>query len=149
MTSRDELLDEACDSLLTYLRRSVPRQSEVVSKMGMTLHQFRALIMVYNEDGCTTTDLADAVRVHPSVATGIVQRMVSRGIFRRVEDADDRRIRRLYLTEEGRAIADEVVGTARQQRRDQLAALDDDELASLARLLQRVTTSIEGARVDA
>ncbi|WP_062302116.1 MarR family winged helix-turn-helix transcriptional regulator [Demequina subtropica] len=146
MSDRDELLEEACEALVVFLRKSVPSLAETVSHMGLTLHQFRALVILYAEDGCTTTDLADAVGVHPSVATGIVQRMVQRGIFNRHEDPDDRRIRRLSLTAEGRELAQEVVGTARVQRRAQLAALDDAQLAQIRGALETMTAGLAASR---
>lgn len=142
MDEREQLLDTACDDLLRYLRRSVPRQAEVVSQLGLTLHQFRALVTVAGEDGCTTTQLAENVGVHPSVATGIVQRMVARGFFDRVEDAGDRRIRRLHLTPAGKELADEVVGTARTQRRHQLEALDNAQLEQISALLRVLTEGV-------
>ncbi|WP_062379953.1 MarR family winged helix-turn-helix transcriptional regulator [Demequina pelophila] len=148
MDGRDELLDAACEDLLRYLRRSMPRQTERVAGEGLTLHQFRALIIVYSDEGCTTTDLADAVDVHPSVATGIVQRLVTRGFFRRVEDPEDRRIRRLYLTDEGRALAEEVAGTARATRRRQLEVLDDAQLAQLRTILATLVDGVEQERAE-
>lgn len=128
MAGRDALLDATCDDFLTLLRVSSPRQAEAVTSLGLTLHQFHALVTLEAEDGCTTTKLAAAVGVHPSVATGIVQRMVTRGFFERHEDPLDRRIRRLSLTPLGRELAEEVVGTARVQRRRQLEALSDEQL---------------------
>ncbi len=146
MSDREELLEAATDALVVFLRRSVPRTAETVSNLGLTLHQFRALVILYAEDGCTTTDLADAVGVHPSVATGIVQRMVQRGIFERHEDAVDRRIRRLTLTPMGRELAGEVVGDARVQRRRQLAALDEAQLEQAKVLLDAMIAGLEHAR---
>ncbi|SEJ33130.1 MarR family winged helix-turn-helix transcriptional regulator [Demequina mangrovi] len=146
MSEREELLEAACDSLVVFLRKSVPSLAETVAHMGLTLHQFRALVILYAEDACTTTDLAEAVGVHPSVATGIVQRMVQRGIFDRHEDPDDRRIRRLSLTPAGRELAAEVVGTARVQRRSQLEALDDAQLAQIRGALDTMTAGLVPAR---
>lgn len=147
VTDRDALLDATCDDLLTFLRRSVPRTAETVSSMGLTLHQFRALVILFADEGCTTTDMADAVGVHPSVATGIVQRMVQRGLFERREDASDRRIRRLSLTPEGRALAEEVVGTARAQRRHQLETLDAPRLEALRGILGELIAGLDRTRV--
>ena len=146
MAGRDALLDETGDDLLAFLRRSVPHTAETVSSLGLTLHQFRALVVLFAEEGCTTTDMADAVGVHPSVATGIVQRMVQRGLFERHEDPEDRRIRRLKLTRAGMELAEEVVGTARAQRRRQLESLDDSQLASLRDILESLNSGLDTTR---
>lgn len=145
MGDRDALLDTACDELQHFLRISAPR-TEVVTSLGLTLHQFRALVIVYSQEGCTTTDLAEQVGVHPSVATGIVQRMVQRGVFERSEDPADRRIRRIRLTASGRELAEEVVGTARVQRREQLESLDDAQLELIATMLSAMIGGINGRR---
>lgn len=144
MSTSPDPLDDVTDRLLHFFQVSMPHQAASVAQMSLTVHQFRALIFTLMHDGATTSDLAEFVGVHPSVATGIVQRLVERGLLERAEDANDRRVRRLHLSGGGRAFMEEAMGTVRAQRREQLAVLSDTQLDQLAGILATLTDSIEG-----
>lgn len=143
MSTPHDPLDDVTDRLLHFFQVSMPRQAASVAQMGLTVHQFRALIFALTHDGATTSDLAEFVGVHPSVATGIVQRLVERDLMERVEDSTDRRVRRLHLSPQGRAFVEEAMGTVRAQRREQLSALSPAQLTQLGEILDTLTRSIE------
>ncbi len=142
MTARDELLGDVLDRFVGFLRVSTPRQASSVAEMNLTLHQFRALAFCSLNDAVTISELAEFLGVHASVATGIVQRLVERDLLLRTEDAEDRRVRRLALTTEGRAFIEDVMGTARAQRREQLAVLSDDQLRAFADVLDTLCAGL-------
>ncbi|WP_144016143.1 MarR family winged helix-turn-helix transcriptional regulator [Demequina sp. NBRC 110052] len=145
MTDRESLLDTTVAEFMRFLHRSSPNQVGAVARLGLTLHQFRGIIIVYVEPGITTSDFADAIGVQPSVATGVVQRLVARDLVRRELDADDRRVRRLYLTDQGNEVAEEAAGIARSARRTQLSALDDGQLEQLRELLRVLDSGLDRA----
>jgi DNA-binding MarR family transcriptional regulator len=66
--------------------------------------------------------LAEALDVSQASATGIVDRMEQRGLVERRRDADDRRVVRAAITDEGRRL---IAGMA-AERRDHLARILDD-----------------------
>lgn len=131
MPDSNEALDSAVDALVSFLRASAPRQSQSIADLNLTLHQFRALVHISNLDTPTTTEVAEAVGVQPSVGTGIVQRLVSESLVERRDDDADRRIRRLVLTRRGRAVIEEALGAAKSQRRVQLSVLSAAQLEQL------------------
>ncbi|WP_430867475.1 MarR family winged helix-turn-helix transcriptional regulator [Demequina aurantiaca] len=139
---REELLDDVLESMVQFLRASNPLQGDAVAQSNLTPHQFRALVFALVHDNATTTDLAQYVGVHPSVATAIVQKLVGRGYIARTEDTQDRRIRRLCLTESGREFIEAVVGTARAERRRQLDALSEDQMRQLSGILETMSAAL-------
>jgi len=134
VSDREETLNGAVDALVSYLRASAPRQGENIANLNLTLHQFRALAHISNLDAPTTSEIAEAVGVQPSVGTGIVQRLVSEGLVERRDDASDRRIRRLVPSGRGQAVIEEALGAAKSQRRVQLSVLSDAQLAQLTEI---------------
>lgn len=139
---RDELLEATLESMVQFLRASNPKQGDAVAQSNLTPHQFRALVFVLVHDNATTTDLADYVGVHPSVGTGIVQKLVGRGYITRTEDTHDRRIRRLALTDIGREFIEEIVGAAREGRRRQLEALSHEQLEQFGAILETMLAAL-------
>jgi DNA-binding MarR family transcriptional regulator len=59
------------------------------------------LILLSTEGPLAHSDLAQALGVGLATVTGLVDRLVARGLIERVEDATDRRIRRAKLTAAG------------------------------------------------
>lgn len=142
---RDEVLEEVLESMVQFLRASNPKQGDAVAQANLTPYQFRALVFTLVHDNSTTTELADYVGVHPSVATAIVHKLVTRDYLARAEDPDDRRIRRLTLTAGGREFIEGVVGAARAERRRQLDVLSTNQLAQLGGILDTLRAGLTEA----
>jgi DNA-binding MarR family transcriptional regulator len=90
------------------------------------------VLMLLDDDGpLPMRGLAEALDVSQASATGIVDRMEQRGLVVRERDAQDRRVVRVGITEQGRAL---IAGLA-AERRDHMTQivdrLTDDELAGL------------------
>ena len=66
----------------------------------------------------------------------------SRGLITRVEDHDDRRSRKVALTERGRRLAEKVVEAHTQNERRLLAALPRKRFRELAALLEELAVSL-------
>jgi DNA-binding MarR family transcriptional regulator len=80
----------------------------------VTLPQFRALVVLSSRPATTVSDLAAALDIHPTTATRLTDRLVRKGLVRRVEVAADRRITRLDLTAAGAGLVRQV--TERRRR---------------------------------
>lgn len=75
--------------------------------LDLTVQQLRVLNLVAAEPGLTSQDLARQLAVSPPTASGLVDRLEEKGVLERRRDPDDRRLRRLYLTEAGQQAARE------------------------------------------
>ncbi|MGC3954952.1 MAG: MarR family transcriptional regulator [Propionicimonas sp.] len=67
----------------------------------LTMQQLRVLSLVAQEPGLTGHALGSRLGVSAPTASGLVDRLVEKGVLERVDDATDRRVRRLHLTDEG------------------------------------------------
>lgn len=76
------------------LQRSSKRME---SELGITGPQRLVLRVVGQFPGLSAGDLAHIVRLHPSTITGILQRLVGRGLLERTRDPGDSRRIRLRL----------------------------------------------------
>jgi len=71
---------------------------------GISVAQCYALESLGASEGLTMGDLAASQRVAVSTMTRVVDQLVSRGLVERRGDAADRRVLRVYLTEQGRGL---------------------------------------------
>jgi DNA-binding MarR family transcriptional regulator len=131
-----------------------------MEESGLTLTQCKTLLMLAGPEGeepYAGRDIAERLHVSlPSVSRAVDELVRSR-LVRRVEDPDDRRVRRLTITDKGRRLAGEIVAAriadleafaaslTEAQRRKLDAALeamlDNEEIAAAARELEGVNGS--------
>ncbi len=70
----------------------------------LTIQQLRVLGILAKGPGMAGSELGHRLGVSAPTASGLVDRLVEKGLLARVDDPDDRRIRRLHVTEDGRDV---------------------------------------------
>ena len=83
-----------------------------IDETGLGFTQMKALVKLSSppdEELATVKDLADGLGISLASASRAVDGLVKRDLATRVEDSDDRRVRRVSLTADGQAIADELM----------------------------------------
>ncbi|MEX0281293.1 MAG: MarR family winged helix-turn-helix transcriptional regulator [Arenibacterium sp.] len=71
---------------------------------GVPLEQWRVLSVLFETQGMTMRELADAVSMNRPTMTKIVDRLVSEALAYRVPDPTDRRKVRIFLSDQGKAL---------------------------------------------
>ncbi|MEV0901170.1 MarR family winged helix-turn-helix transcriptional regulator [Actinoplanes sp. NPDC049802] len=107
--------------------------------------QIIALWHVRSRPGITVREIADELQIQPNNASALITAMVNGGLLRRKRDDQDRRIVRLYTTEESLRRIDAVHELFTGYLEDALAGLDpaqrsavDAALPALAEVVQRL-----------
>jgi DNA-binding MarR family transcriptional regulator len=111
--SQDDLTDAvvgASRALLAIAVRSLSAAGE-----GMTLVQYRALVVLTCRGDQRLADLADVLGVNSSTVTRLAERLVRKGLVRRVSDADDRRATRIAITSAGQNVVEAVTAQRRSE----------------------------------
>ncbi len=85
-----------------------PNRLEVWEELGLTMSQLRVLYMLQAGPGTPAGAVATQLKVRPSTATGIVNRLVDAELVRRQRDPLDRRLKRIWLTEQGMKVIHEL-----------------------------------------
>jgi DNA-binding MarR family transcriptional regulator len=75
--------------------------------------------VIAGRPNATVSQLADRLDIHPSTATRLCDRLVRKGLIRRVERHADRRETEIVLASRGRRLVERVT----QRRRRDLAAI--------------------------
>lgn len=125
--------------LLRVTMMDLKHTAALLRQHSLTLPQFFALLAVERggEEGCTMSELAEGTLQAPSSLTGIVGRLVARGLCTRERDGRDRRVVRVHLTPEGQALLTRL----REARREALGRslgkeVPEDLVPHLRTLLQ-------------
>jgi DNA-binding MarR family transcriptional regulator len=67
----------------------------------LTMQQVRVLSHITKDPGITGHELGDRLGVSAPTASGLIDRLVEKGLVTRADDTEDRRVRRLHATELG------------------------------------------------
>jgi MarR family transcriptional regulator, organic hydroperoxide resistance regulator len=77
---------------------------ERLEPYGLTPFHYLVLCCLWEEDGLSTTGIADKLKQLGATLTGVVDRMEDRHLVYRERDSSDRRIVRVWLTDEGKQL---------------------------------------------
>jgi DNA-binding MarR family transcriptional regulator len=115
------------------LRRSAARRPNPLFDSGLTMQQLRVLVVLGADGPLPQGDLAHALGVGLATVTGLVDRLVARGLVERTEDPRDRRVRHAALSAAGTALLDRIETAGQEVRARLLARIDLDALRGLER----------------
>ncbi len=119
-----------------------------LAALGLRVGEHEVLANLANAPGMTQQELAAHCFVAKSGVSMLLAQMEGLGLVTREVDASDGRVKRLFLSATGRALAaktlkvqDDVVGAM-------AAGVTPAELAAVAAVMERVCTQLDALRAD-
>lgn len=103
----------------------------------LTPVQYAALAAVSANPGIDQVTLAGLIAFDRTTITGVVDRLVQKGLVARHESSRDRRARELKITEVGRRTLRGITPAVEAAQRIMLRGLSEKEAKELVRLLQK------------
>lgn len=113
------------------------------AQMIAAMHgQGRLLHLLLEKDGLLIKDIVMAFDIRPSSASELVAKLEKQGLVRVESDPDDKRARKVFLTEEGQALASRMKTTAGDNTNELLSVLSAEEQEQLLNLLKKLNGSL-------
>jgi DNA-binding MarR family transcriptional regulator len=142
------------DESLGYLVRKthhamVAHLDSRLAEHGISPSTWSFLRRLWDEDGLTQKELADALGLTPPTAVSAIDNLEQRGLVERRLNGSDRRKRHIYLTAEARQMVAELRPLAIEVNDIALADLSAAEAKQLMRLLHKVSDSLQRAALTA
>ncbi len=122
--------------------------AELQAERGITLGWYDALVHLEEaEDGLRMNELAGRILFSKSGLTRVIDRMEEAGLVRRERPADDRRVVKVYITQEGLETLKAARAVHRRGIKEHFVQhLDQRELATLAHALENVRDHVRPLR---
>src|SRR6266700_5345885 len=108
----------------------------------VTPPQLGVLTLLHNQDGQTIGTMSQQRAIDAPTMTGIVKRLEQSGLVERRHDREDRRLVKVYLTDEGRDIMQFLPDAAIEFNQIMSQGLSEGELRDLQTKLQRIIFNI-------
>jgi len=141
--------DVRLDPVLDFLRLlwSIEHRLQSLSKrmeadLGITGPQRLVLRVVARYPGISAGELASVVRLHPSTITGIVQRLVAKGLLERRTDPADSRRTRLRVRPRAATFTRPSAGAIEKAVRTALARVGDANVESARTVLSALVATL-------
>lgn len=114
----------------------------VLGRLGITADQYVLLAILSDEDGITQAELTLRATSDPNTISAMVRLLESRNLLVRKPHRDDRRARRVLLTDEGRRIQERLSNLLVPLRGALLAPFDEAEARRLVECLGRLADAM-------
>lgn len=139
--------DEASKLLSSLQNAARASRTEMARKLlptGLHAGQESVIELLMVQDGQTPGQIAGKLGVRPPTITKTISRLQEQGFVERRASADDARQICVFLTDEGRAVVEEMSQAIRQSEKRALNGLKKKERKQLGKLLVRIQENLTG-----
>jgi DNA-binding MarR family transcriptional regulator len=131
------ILGVAHTSMFRHLSKLMKEQN-----LPITPEQFSVLSHLWQKDGVQQSELALCTNRNRANVTRILDILERESIVERRDDAKDRRVFRIYLTEKGKSLRDATAKCAERTIKDSLKGLTKDEIDTCIKVLLKIKSNV-------
>jgi DNA-binding MarR family transcriptional regulator len=113
-----------------------------VRHLGLTRSQWWVLNHLFRNDGAIQSELADTLEIEKATLGRLLDRLEEKGWIRREADSQDRRAKRVFLTEEVEPALKAMRAAAAELRRDALSGMNAAQRDTFVDLLLTVKSNL-------
>lgn len=138
-------LDDNLIFQLGAIARKVHQHVENVFRnenLDITPEQFSLLTILWYNEGISIKELADRSQRDKTTISRVVSNMIKHDLIRRLGNVDDKRAKRIFLTDKGRNLQDQLVMLSGEIYVEALGNLSDEELDRTLEVLQKIENNL-------
>ena len=139
----DSLHRQVCFSLYSASRAATAVYRPLLEQLGLTYPQYLVLMVLWQNDGLTVTNLGQALELDSGTLSPLLKRLEAAGLVQRRRSAADERRVEVHLTATGRALQERAMHLPQQV--DDAAGLEPGELRALQETLTKLTSALRSA----
>lgn len=124
------------------LRQHYRRLHVMLEEIHIYPGQPPLLFLLEREDGLSQKVLAQKINIKPSTLTTMLKCMEGSGIVEKVQDQEDKRIFRVFLTEKGKSTVEKARRIMRNLSDELFQGFDGDQLLSFYHMMKKMKQNI-------
>lgn len=138
---RQEKIDGLLKLAEQLFRELLPTVPKEFLEIDITMPQLKTILLLFLNGPTRMSDLASDLGVTLATATGLVDRMVERGIVVRQDDPNDRRVVLCSLSNSGHMMVSRLWESSKNRSRELLEFLDTKQLNLFEEVLEAMVKS--------
>ncbi|MCC5518332.1 MarR family winged helix-turn-helix transcriptional regulator [Vibrio splendidus] len=113
-----------------------------LKKHGLTIALWPTMMCLWEEEGLTQRDIAAKSKVENSTTTRTLDKLEKLELVERRADPNSRRSFRIYLTEKGKALEEQLIPVPVRVNKALMSELDAEEQQQMITLLKKMVAAI-------
>jgi DNA-binding MarR family transcriptional regulator len=138
LTVKNSLTEEMCQDFLTILFTFKHDLIAIADEQGLTVMQLYALMDIKRTGNMSMGKMAQLLHCDASNVTGIIDRLVTKGLLIREENVNDRREKILRTTPSGEMLVTQSLASLPERLGGRLS---NTEIASLNGILKKINAT--------
>jgi DNA-binding MarR family transcriptional regulator len=135
---KNSFTEEMCQDFLTVLFTFKHDLIAIADKQGLTVMQLYALMDIKQTGNMSMGKMAQLLHCDASNVTGIIDRLVSKGLLIKEENVNDRREKILRTTPSGSMLVTQSLASLPERLG---GSLSDEEIANLHEILKKINAT--------
>lgn len=119
---------------------------ERMAPFGLAVGEFSVLAACFSNESTTVSGLAEHVPLDVGRISRLVSRLEDRGLIWKARPERDRRVVRVEMTDEGRALAIECMRRVGEHYANVVSGVSEEELDDLMTFIAKITENAESAK---
>ncbi|MCH4294089.1 MarR family transcriptional regulator [Shewanella sp. 3B26] len=130
---------ESLGYLVSHLNVAIANElDQRLRRYQLDIKLWPVLFALWQEEGITQTELSRRCDVANYTMTRLLDQLQVQGLITRHQEADNRRAFQIFLTDEAKALEQDLICEAERVNEKFMAELDDEEQALLMKLLNKI-----------
>lgn len=138
----EDFRDEIYHKFMNLTRLTSNRTHEKLETVGLHRGQPVLLFNLWKKDGQSGRDLSQVMKVQPATVTKMVQRLRNNGFVVTSKDDHDSRVSRVFLTDKGKAIENDVRAIFQELHETVFEGLSQEQLDLLGDVLDTMKCNL-------
>jgi DNA-binding MarR family transcriptional regulator len=138
VNKRSDTVAEIIDNLRRVFQVVNEQSKKAEKETGLTGPQLWAIKTIAQEAPIMVSEIARSMYLHPATVVGILDRLEKQGLAARIRSTEDRRVVRVELTTQGRALVTRAPEVAQGLLVAGLEKLGSDKLKNIAQALDQM-----------
>jgi DNA-binding MarR family transcriptional regulator len=134
MKTKEEKLSRIIS--LIFMMRKLSHESNECQRKSISMLQYMTLRFIKDKQPLMK-EVAESFDITPPSATSLVDTLAKVGFVKRLEDPNDRRIKRIVITKKGENMLEQRQKEVADHMRKKLEKLNESELESLTKILSK------------
>lgn len=111
-------------------------------KLGIHPGQLPVFVILQKQEGISLREMADRLHIKPPTVTVTIQRLEKAGFVFKKPDDKDQRINRIYLTDKGKALSENMLQLVQEDEQVLVEGFSEEEKEMVMSFLQRMVENL-------
>ena len=141
MNEHNQMINSISEWTSAFLRRSIADFLKFNHKHGLSMSQSNVPMKLYYDGATTILSLRQGLDGSRSAVTQMVDKLVDMGLVNRSETPEDRRVKMICLTDEGKTLVEEGIESRQNWIKPLVDNFSTEEQTRIAETLQKLTSA--------